>query len=311
MRVTNRLIQLAKEPLLQFLFIGALIYGTYWLYGPPNESAGERRILVETSRIESFISQWKARWNRLPTQQELDGIINSYVREEILYRQAVAIGLNKDDPVTRRRMGQKLEFLTKNIALVVEPKEAQLEQYYADNLDDYRDPDLITFAHAFLDPDARDKTTLDDADVLLKQLRAAGIPDPSTFSTGDRFMLESHYAEISELGIRRLFGGGFSEVVMKLDPGAWHGPVLSGFGVHLVYVYEHVRAPAPDFAKVRHLVLKNWQFNHQEKFYQDFINNLKSSYEIVVAQTPKDRVLSPNMDIKPAPRRKQAAEKSQ
>ncbi len=311
MRVTNRILRLAKAPLLQFLLLGALIYGAYWLYGPPDEAAGERKILVESSRIESFVNQWKARWNRLPTQQELDGLISAYVREEILYRQAVAIGLNKDDPVTRRRMGQKLEFLTKNIALVVEPEEAQLAAYYADNLDKYRDPDLITFAHAFLDPDVRDKTTLADAEVLLRQLRAAGIPSPSTFAAGDRFMLENHYAAISELGIRRLFGGGFSKAVMKLEPGTWHGPVLSGFGVHLVYVYEHVTAPAPDFAKVRHLVLKNWQFDHQEKFYQDFIDNLKNSYEIVIAQIPKDRVLGGNMETKLGPRRNQTAAESQ
>ena len=157
----------------------------------------------------------------------------------------------------------------------------------------------------------RDKTTLDDAEAILKQLRAAGVPNPSTFATGDRFMLESHYATISELGIRRLFGGGFSDVVMKLEPGRWHGPVLSGFGVHLVYVYEHVTAPAPDFAKVRHLVLKNWQFDHQERFYQDFIKNLKDSYEIVIAQIPKDRVLGGNMDTKLGPRRKQAADEAQ
>jgi hypothetical protein len=188
-------------------------------------------------------------------------------------------------------MAQKLEFLTKDIALVKKPEEGELEQYFADNVDLYRAPNLITFSHAFLDPDVRDKTTIDDAATLLKQLQAAGAPDAKTLTAGDRFMLKNYYARVSELDIRRLLGSGFATAVMKLEPGKWHGPVLSGFGVHLVYVYDRQETPPPQFADVRQSVLKNWQEKQQEKFNADFFNGLKSSYDIVISEVPEDRIL--------------------
>jgi peptidyl-prolyl cis-trans isomerase C len=296
LRVPKRLIQVVREPLVQFLLIGALIYGAYSLYGLADEIADEKIVIVDTNRIESFIGQWQSRWKRPPTKSELDGIINAYIEEEVLYRQAVAIGLNKDDPITRRRIAQKLVFLTKNIALLKEPEDGELERYFNDNLKEYRQPDQVSFIQIFIDPDKRDKTTLVDAKTLLAKLKVAGIPNAKTANMGDRFMQENQFSEISELGIRRLFGGGFSESVMKLEPDKWHGPVLSGFGVHLVYVFEHKIAPSPDFAKVRDKVLADWQSGQQEKFNADFIANLNSTYEIVIAEIPEDKILRPNKE---------------
>jgi peptidyl-prolyl cis-trans isomerase C len=295
-RVPKRLFQVAREPLVQFLIIGALIYGAYSLYGPADENVDEKTVIVDANRIESFIGQWQGRWNRPPTKSELDGIINSYIEEEVLYRQAVAIGLNKDDPITRRRIAQKLVFLTKNIALLKETEDGELERYFNDNLKKYRQPDQVSFIQIFVDPDKRDKTTLVDAETLLTKLKAAGVPDANTANLGDRFMQENQFSEISELGIRRLFGGGFSKSVMKLDPNKWHGPVLSGFGVHLVYVFEHKIAPLPDFTRARDKVLADWQSGQQEKFNTDFIANLKSTYEIVIAEIPEGKILRPNKE---------------
>jgi hypothetical protein len=281
---------LAKEPLIQFLLIGVCIYGAYALYGSPEEDVSDRTIVVDASRIENFIGEWERRWNRPPTRQELDGVISTFVREDILYRQAVAMGLGEDDPITRRRLAQKLEFLTNDIALFKEPAEGELGQYFQNNKPLYREPDRITFSHAFLDPDKRDATTLDDAAALLAQLQAAGEPDAETLSAGDRFMLQSYYAELSELDIRRQFGSGFSAAVMQLEPGQWHGPVLSGYGVHLVYVYSVQEAPPPLFADVQQYVLENWQTEQQEKFNAEFFESLKSRYEIVIAEPPLARL---------------------
>jgi peptidyl-prolyl cis-trans isomerase C len=307
----NRLILLLKEPLLQFLLIGAAIYGAYALYGPPQGDMDARKVIVDNNRIETIISQWNGRWKRPPTRQELDGIINAYVREEILYRKAVEIGLNEDDPITRRRLAQKLEFLTKNIALLRKPEESELEQYFADNIDLFRAPVLITFSHAFLDPDVRDKTTLEDAEKLLENLQAEGEPDVNSPTLGDRFMLENRYTQVSELDIRRSFGGGFADSVMQLDAGKWHGPVLSGFGVHLVYVHEIIDTPAPKFADVRKKVLASWQEKQQSEFNRDFYENLKASYEVVIADVPEDRILNIPAGAKDKTKSKPSTEPSQ
>jgi len=294
---------MAKEPLIQFLLIGACIYGAYALVGAPDDAAADRTIVVNASRIDGFISEWQRRWNRPPTRQELDGVINAFVREDILYRQAIAMGLDADDPITRRRMAQKLEFLTKDIALLKEPADGELEQYFQANMQRYRDPDRITFSHAFLDPDRRASATLDDAAALLAKLQAAGKPDQESLVAGDRFMLETYFPEVSEQDIRRQFGSGFAQAVMQLEPGEWHGPVLSGYGTHLVYVYSVQAAPPPEFEAVRQNVLANWQTEQQEQFNADFYENLKSRYDVVIGEIPADRLIE-------VPEERQAEDKS-
>ena len=291
MLVNNKLTRIFSEPLIQFLLIGACIYGAYALFGAPDEELVDRTIIVDETRIAGFISQWESRWNRPPTREELDGVINAFVREDILYRQAVALGLDKDDPITRRRLAQKLEFLTRDIALLKEPVEGELEQYFQEHQEEYRDADLITFSQVFFDPDLRDETTLDDAAALLTKLQAAGEPDAATLDAGDRFMLQSYYPEASELDVRRQLGSGFASSVMQLEPGRWHGPVLSGYGTHLVYVYSLNEAPPPLFADHQQAVLESWQTEQQEAFNEEFLASLKSRYDIVIAELPEDRIM--------------------
>jgi hypothetical protein len=276
----------AREPLAQFLLIGVCIYGAYAIFGAPDEDADERTIVVDANRIKGFIAAWERRWNRPPTSQELDGIVQQFVREDILYREAVAMGLDVDDPITRRRMAQKLEFLTKDIARLKEPQEGELERYFEENAELYRNPDLITFSHVYLDPDKRGAATLDDAAELLVELEGAGEPEPGSLRSGDRFMLQSYYPEKSGIDIRRQFGTGFSESVMRLEPGKWHGPVLSGYGTHLVYVHALAVAPPPVFADVRDHVLENWQIAQQDEFNAQYFESLKSRYEIVIEELP-------------------------
>ena len=192
------------------------------------------------------------------------------------------MGLGENDPITRRRLAQKLEFLTKDIARLKEPTEGELEAYFEANKQNYRDPDLITFTHVFFDPDKRDTTTLTDAEAALAVLRERGEPEGDVKDFGDRFMLQSYYPQKSELDIRRQFGVGFSEPVMLLAPGQWHGPVLSGYGVHLVYVYAFLQAPEPVFADVEERVFEDWQAEQQENFNAEYFASLRSRYEIVV-----------------------------
>ena len=200
------MLRLIKEPLFQFLVLGACIYGAYGLFGAGDESEGDYVIVVDEGRVEGFVTGWQSRMGRAPTPQELDGMIDQFLKEEILYREASAMGLGENDPITRRRLAQKLEFLTKDIARLKEPTEGELEQYFAANIDQYREPDLITFTHVFFDPDKRDEATLEDAEAALVLLREQGEPAGDANDFGDRFMLQSYYPQKSELDIRRQFG---------------------------------------------------------------------------------------------------------
>ncbi len=279
--------KLLREPLVHFLFIGVCIYLAYLLYGTtPDEDLEDRTIVVDAGRIGAFISAWESRWNRPPTERELNQLINQYIREDILYREALALGLDKDDPITRRRMAQKMDFLTKDIASYKEPEEGELKRYFEESIEEYSDPDLITFTHVFLDPDVRGDATLVDAALLLPELEVTGPPDPSEPRIGDRFMLQNYYPRKEELEIRKLFGSGFSAAVMKLEPGKWHGPVLSGYGTHLVYVHALERASEPVFENVKEYVAQDWLVDQQEKFNEEFFQNLKSRYKIVIEKAP-------------------------
>ena len=188
--MTHSITRLLKEPLIQFLLIGACIYGAYGLFAPPDESDLETTVVADANRINGFVAQWSSRWNRPPPREELDGLVNSDVREEILYRQAVAMGLGEDDPVTRRRMAQRLEFLTSDLARVVEPTEEELEQFFRENTAQFSEPDRLTLLQVFFDPDSRDEATLSDAEQVLAQLREAGVPDPATL--GNQVMLPNY-----------------------------------------------------------------------------------------------------------------------
>lgn len=276
---------------MQFLLIGTCIYGLYAWVGTPAGDITESSIIVDAARIESFTRQWQQRWNRPPTRQELDGVIDTFVRDEILYRQAVAMGLDDDDPVTRRRMAQKLEFLTNDLALLKEPSEAELEQYFEGHQARYRAGDLITFAQVFLDPDVRDEATLGDAARILAELQTAADPEAAALDAGDRLMSQSYFHQASQLEVQRQLGSGFADAVMKLAPRKWHGPVLSGYGVHLVYVHEVQHAPPAVFEDVQQRVLEEWQEEQREKFNAEFYASLKSRYDIVIAEPPVGSVL--------------------
>ncbi len=289
--MSNKLPRLFTEPLIQFLIIGACIYGAYAWFGAPEENFRDTTVHVDSARINAFISEWESRWNRPPTREEVDGLIQSYIKEDVLYRQAVVMGLNEDDPITRRRMAQKLEFLTSDLAMMVQPQEGELEQYFSENSELYRAPDRMTFSQVFFDPDSRGNRTLEDAAEALAQLQAAGVPTEESMQMGDGFMLQSDFVSVTEAEASRQMGSGFVEAVVKLEPGAWHGPVLSGYGVHLVYMYDYQKSPPAIFEDVQAAVLENWQFEQREKFNADFLENLKARYEIVIDEIPADRIL--------------------
>ncbi len=289
--MSNKVTRLFTEPLIQFLMIGACIYGAYAMFGTPEENFRNTLVHVDSKRINGFISEWESRWKRPPTRQEVDGLIQSYIREEVLYRQAVDMGLNEDDPVTRRRMAQKLEFLTSDLAMMVQPEEGELEAYFKENQSSYRQPDRISFSQVYFDPDAREDTTLDDAATVLAQLQAAGVPDEASLQAGDRFMLQNSFQSASETDVARQMGSGFAGSVMKLQAGQWHGPVFSGYGVHLVYVSDKQISPAAVFEDVEAIVLENWQIEKRVQFNADFLESLKSRYEIVLDEIPAERIL--------------------
>ena len=220
------------------------------------------------------------------------GLIDQFVRETVLYREALAMGLERDDVIIRRRLAQKLEFLFQDLADAAPPEDQELQAYFKAHRDRYQDPELLSFTHVFLDPDRRGDQTLVDAEGMLAELRAQDDPTRAATDRGDLFMLQSYYTQRPELDISKLFGREFARSVFELEPGQWHGPVLSGYGVHLVYVHDRLQAPTPSFDAVVEQVTDDWQTDRRQAFNDAFVENLMSRYEVTIEDDVSNEVVA-------------------
>ncbi len=273
-----------REPLLHFLFIGAVIYLVYGLFTEPVAEETGNTIIMSAGEIEWLETAWQKRWNRPPTVEERDGLIQQYIRETVLYREALAMGLDKNDVVIRRRLAQKLEFLAEDLVSMMPPTDEDLQAYFSGHLQRYQEPVRFTFTQIFIDPDKRGDATLGDAEKIKATLTAQADAINNAAALGDDFMLQSYYPEHSEVEIMKLFGSGFVESLVKLSTGQWHGPVLSGYGVHLVYVHSRIELPEPEFSEVRERVTMDWETDKREELNEKFYTSLRDRYTIVIEE---------------------------
>ena len=279
--MSNKISRLIREPLLQFLLLGTGIYALFFLYGEPPQEDQDRTIVITTDYVNSLSASFAKRWNRPPTNEELQGLVSEYIRESLLYREALAMGLDKDDHIIRRRLAQKLEFLTNDLVKLTPPEDAILQQYLEDNLEKFRGSDLLSFTQLFIDPDKRGDSVFQYAESLLVELQAQGKPTADTLELGDRFMLQNEFHKAPDREIQRQMGQEFTDSVMQLESGRWHGPVLSGYGMHLVYIAEHVVASDPVLADVRGKVLTEYTREQTEKFNTEYLTVLRGRYTII------------------------------
>jgi peptidyl-prolyl cis-trans isomerase C len=273
-----------REPLLHFVLIGGAIYLLYGAVAEPVPDESDKTIVVSVSEVEWMQTSWQKRWNRPPTPEELDGLIQQYIRETVLYREALTMGLNQHDQVIRRRLAQKLEFLAKDLVALTPPTDEELLEYFDTHQDRYQEPALYTFTQVFVDPDKRGNATLADAEAIKATLIERGDAIEDAGALGDDFMLQSYYPEKDPLEIQKLFGSGFAASLVDLSPGQWHGPVLSGYGTHLVYVSNIREPPPPAFDAVRDRVVVDWTTDRSEELNEEFYANLRESYTIVIEE---------------------------
>ena len=273
-----------KEPLLHFLLIGAAIYVCYGLFVPSQEMPDDRTVTITAGEIASLAANWQRRWNRPPTAQELDGLVRQYARELVLYREALAMGLDDDDVVIRRRMVQKLEFLSQDLMTPPAPETDVLESWFAEHIDDYREPDRYTVTHIYLNADSRGGRTTEEAAAIRDELNALPETPRDLSAYGDRFMLQNYYPDRSAAELTRLLGPGFAESVTQMEPGRWHGPVLSDYGVHVVRVEDHRQAPTPEFRQMEDRVRQDWINARREELNDQFLDAILARYEIIVEE---------------------------
>ncbi len=265
------------NPLFQFLVLGALFFGLYAMVRDQGDQ-DDRKIVISARQVEQLSALWQKQWRRPPTEQELTGLINSFVREEVLYREAKSLGLDRDDTVIRRRLAQKIEFLAQDLATQAEPSDVELETFFQEQPDIFREPPRVTFNHVYVSRDSRGAAADSDAAEILEALR--GGSDPS--QQGDRFMLQRRYVRKSPDEVARHFGSRFAAEIIELPADEWVGPVESGYGIHLVFVESLEEAYLPEFEEVKQQIRDEYFSFRRREVDELFYSKLREGYEVVI-----------------------------
>ena len=270
-----------REPLLHFLCLGAGFFG---LYGYLNDDdfapKSSEQIVVSEAKIEHLAALFSRTWQRPPTRQELEGLVDDYVREEAAYREGTAMGLDRNDTIIRRRIRQKLDFVADDLASKLEPTDEDLERYFQQHADDFRVDSRFTFQHVFFDPGKHSEDLVQVVNDLVMRLREDQSIDAQKL--GDRTLLEYRYADVSEREIANLFGVRFATALKDLETGAWQGPVESSYGVHVVFVEDFLPGSLPELDLVSDSVRREWEHARRQELTEKYYQGLIDKYEVVI-----------------------------
>lgn len=266
-----------REPLLQFFLLGLALFAAYRILGGGERAQRTDRIVVDAGQIERLSGEFYRVWARPPTRADLERLIEEHIKEEMLYREALALGLDRDDEVVRRRMRRKMEFLNESLVEVLDPTDEELQAWFEKHADRYRRPAGVSFVQVYVSPD-RHADPGRRAETVLARLSARGEPDPGM---GDPTLLpERMHASLDE--VDRTFGGSFAEELSDAPLDEWSGPFASGYGLHLVRLTAREPARLPTLDQVREEVERDWRHERRQRADATLYDALRERYEVRV-----------------------------
>lgn len=281
--------KLIREPLVHFLLIGAglfLLFG--WKGNPASMQGGVQSttIIVAQDTIDQLVAAFNRTWMRPPTEGETKGLMENFIRDEIYYREAIAIGLDQGDALIRRKLRQKMEFILEDIAAQTEPTDEELERFMTEHRQKYLIDPQIAFRQVFINVDKRGDSAEAYASQVLEQLDGGADAN----ALGDRSLI-NHAAELSPLWkIKKDFGETFSTQLLDIEPGKWMGPLRSGFGLHLVFIDKRVVKPLPQLEDIRNSVKRDWAVALQNKLKDDAYARIRERYTVKIEK--KENVIA-------------------
>ncbi len=267
---------LVRDPLVHFLLFGFVLFvAVEFIFDARQESFDSKNIIVTQARQDQLEAQFANTWNRQPTEAETSGLIDTFVMEEVYYREALKLGLDNNDPLIRRRLQQKLEYLQEDMASLEEPDDDQLSTWYQQNKARFASPPKYTFQQLLLR--SEDLTKIDEIIASLNN----GSAVPASFNASG--LLETNNTALSSQTIVNRFGESFGRQLTQLTPAkTWQGPVNSSFGTHLVVLYKVIEAQTPGLSEVRERVLQEYYAERREEAKIATQSKLKNSYVIVI-----------------------------
>jgi len=244
-----------------------------------SSAPGDTEIVITAGKIEHLAGLFARTWQRPPTAEELKGLIDQHVKEEIFSREAMKLGLDREDTIIRRRLQQKMEFIAEDFAAATEPAEQELEAYLDQHPEVFRTDTRFTFRQIFLDPGQRGDSLERDAAALLAKLgETDGAVD--RVELGDRTLLPPELTDESMRTIESYFGADFAAALGEAPLGEWTGPIRSSFGTHLVFVAQRAEPSRPELDEVRDQVVREVMNARREEAQRVFLNSLLDKYEV-------------------------------
>ena len=261
--------QLSREPLLLFVLIGIVIFAVDRL-----DLGEDDAFLIEVTAAQQqrIVDQWQAQMGRPPTREEADSLLDQWLREEIYYREALAMGLDSNDIIIRRRLSQKLTFLTEDLSDALLATQEELQLFFRENVERYREPVRVSFEHRYFSDDRREDAK-HDAEIALVEAD----------SPGDPFTLQKRYGDRSLREIRDLFGREFAAGVDQLsdeDIEEWRGPIKSAYGWHLVQLTKRQESRLQSFDAITTKIEQDLQQQRRSDANRELYERLRARYEV-------------------------------
>ena len=279
--------RLLREPLVQFLLIGGALFALYaWSHRGRTGVESSREIVLSVEDVRQMDTYFEAQWHRAPNAEELRLMVEDRIREEVLYREALAMGLDRDDEIVKRRMAQKMQFLSEDVAAAHEPGDAELRAWFSKNSKQFALPSRYSFRHLYFSPDRRGTHAKDDAAKAL--VRIAGQPENTALgaSLADRFMFQDYYADRAPGEIAKEFGPQFAVALESIKPGSWQGPVESGYGWHLVFVDIVNPGRIPSFEEAEADVKVAWLAEQKDRAWRKAYDEMRAKYTVLLPGPP-------------------------
>ena len=276
-----------REPLVHFLLLGIVLFAVYgYMHRGRGGVESSRQIALTLDDLRTMEGYFESQWHRPPTPQEFQAMVEDKVREEVLYREGLAMGLDKDDTIVKRRMAQKMQFLAEDVASAHEPTTAELKAWYEKNGQKFALSSRATFRHLYFSPDQRGQRAHDDAAAALGKI--AGQPESYKLaaSLADPFMFQDYYGDRTAEQLAKELGPQFAVALFKLKPGSWQGPIESGYGWHLVFIDSIIPGRIPAFEEVEPDVKTAWLGDQKQQAWLKAYAAMRSKYVVLLPAPP-------------------------
>jgi peptidyl-prolyl cis-trans isomerase C len=267
------------------MLIGVALFVGYSVLYPKSETPSEsNRIVLTPDDLVQMSVAWLAQGRSPPTPEQMQNLIELKVREEVLFREAIALGLDKDDTIVKRRLAQKMEFLAEGAAIENDPSTETLKAWFKDNQQRFALLPRVSFRHLYFSSDRHGERTREAAARALEQVAGQPAVSSSAATLGDPFMYQDYYGDRSFDDIAKLFGLNFARALVSIKPGSWQGPVESGYGWHLVFVDSSAPSRVPAFEEIESDIKASWIAGQRAQAKAKAYETMRARYQVVLPE---------------------------